>query len=159
MVLRCQSDGPFVIGIGGASSGRDTGRAMSREDIGLARQYVETFNAHGVAGARHLRHPEIELYDPPDFPDAGRYVGDSALQERVESYIAIGWDGVFRSPEYIDAGEEVVVIFRAIGRGTIGGVPLDTAFGHLYLFEAGLLRRVRQYLSREATLEAAGLRE
>ena len=130
---------------------------MSLQNVELARRYVEAFNAHGLDGTQHWRHPDIELHDPQDFPDAGRYVGEAAFRERVESYLAVGWDGQFRVEEYIDAGDEVLVIWRATGRGALGDVPLDAAFGGLWLFEAGRIRRVRQYLSREEALAAAGL--
>lgn len=130
---------------------------MSRQNVELARQYVEAFNAKGLDGTQQWRHPEIELHDPPNFPDADQYVGEAAFRERVESYLAIGWDGQFRVEEYVDAGEEVVVIWRVTGRGALGDVPLEAAFGHVWLFEAGRMRRVRQYLSRQEALDAVGL--
>jgi ketosteroid isomerase-like protein len=132
---------------------------MSQENVDMARQYVEAFNEGGLDATEHLRHPEMEVLDPPDLPDADRYVGKAAVRDRVESYLAVGWDGQFSSPEYIDAGEEVVVIWHFTGQGGLGGVPLDATVGHLYTFEDGKVRRVRQYLSRAEALEAAGLRE
>jgi ketosteroid isomerase-like protein len=94
---------------------------MSRENLELARLYFEAFNAHGLDGTEHLRHPDIEVFDPPSFPD---------------------------------------VIFRMRGRTAHGGgLPLETAFAHVLAFEAGTVRRIRQYLSRAEALEAAGLSE
>jgi ketosteroid isomerase-like protein len=132
---------------------------MSQENVELARQYFEAFNARGLDGTDHLRDPDIEMHDPPDFPDAGRYTGEAAARERVESYIALGWDGQFRVEEYLDANREVVVVWRMTGRGALGGVPLDATIAQVLLFEDGKLRRVRQYLTRDAALEAAGLSE
>ena len=79
----------------------------------MARRYCETFNAGGLDGTQHLRHPQMEVHDPPNFPDADRYVGEAAVRQIVESYLALGWDGQFRVEEYLDAGEEVVVIWQA----------------------------------------------
>jgi len=72
---------------------------MSKENVELARRYVEAFNTHGLEAAKELWHPEIELWDPPDLPDADRHAGRSAFQEQVEGYLALGWDGQFRAPD------------------------------------------------------------
>jgi ketosteroid isomerase-like protein len=133
---------------------------MSRENVELARKYVETFNRGGLDATEELRHSEMELFDPPDFPDADRHVGEAAVRKAVEGYLALGWKGHFDVQEYIDAGDEVVVVWHATGAGSSSGVPIDVpAFGHVYSFQDGKVRRVRQYLTKEAALEAAGLSE
>jgi ketosteroid isomerase-like protein len=86
-------------------------------------------------------------------------VGEAALRERVRSFAAVGWDGQLVVQEDLDAGDEVIVMFRAIGSGSISGVPLDVTFAHVLLFEGGKIRRIRQYFTRAEALEAAGLRE
>jgi hypothetical protein len=32
-----------------------------------------------------MRQPDVEAIDPPNFPDADRWVGEAAVQERVEA--------------------------------------------------------------------------
>lgn len=133
---------------------------MSREDVELARRYVEAFNAGGLDAVEHLWHPEVEAFDPPTFPDADRHEGAEGLRRLVESYLELGWDGQFWEPEFLDAGEEVLVIWQVQGRSAHGGgFPMDQNFAHLYLFEDGKVRRIRQFMSREEGLEAAGLAE
>ena len=131
---------------------------MSKESIELARRYVETFNAGGLDAVVQLWHPGIEIYDPTSFPDARRYEGPEAARGIVESYLGLGWDGQFREPEYVDAGDEALVVWKArlaIPRG--GGDQIENLIAHLYLFENGRVRRIRQYTSREEAFEAAGL--
>ena len=131
---------------------------MSTENVGLARRYVEAFNAGGLDATAPLRHPEIEVIDPPTFPDARRYVGEEEVREAVQGYLELGWDGRFREPEFFDAGEEVLVVFRFMGASAHGGgFPMDNDVSHLYRFADGKLRMLRQYMSREEGLEAAGL--
>src|ERR671918_1571983 len=123
---------------------------MSEENVELARRYVEAFQAGGLDATEPLRHPEIEAFDPPTFPDAGRYVGEAELRKVVETYLELGWDGRFREPEFIDAGDEVLVIFEFRGvSGHGGGFPIESTVSHVYGFEDGKLRRVRQFMSRE----------
>jgi len=137
----------------------DTERAMSEETVELARRYYEAANADPPMGDPSLRHPDIELVDPPEFPDAGRHVGEDALRRRVESFVELGWDGQYRVEEYVDAGAEVVVIWKGKGQSKHGGAPIDMTLAHVCLFEEGKVRRMKQYLSRAEALEAAGLSE
>ncbi len=131
---------------------------MSQEQVILTREYIETFNRGGLDATEPLRHPEIEVFDPPDLPDADRHVGEAAVRKMVENYLAIGWSGQFDVQEYIDAGDEAVVIWHMTGTGSGGGVPVDLpAVGHVYAFQEGKARRIRQYLTRDEALEAAGL--
>ena len=131
---------------------------MSEENLDLACRYFEAFNAGGLDAVAQFWHPEIEVYDPPTWPDAGRHSGTAAVRQVVESYFELGWDGRFWDPEYFDAGDEVLVVWQARGQTAHGGgFPMDLSFAHLLLFEEGRVRRIRQYFSREEGLEAAGL--
>ena len=131
--------------------------AMSREHVELIRRYFEEWNVYGGDGTEHFRHPEIEIFDPPNFPDADRYVGEKVVRERVESYMEAGWGGIFRDLEFFDAGDEVLVSMRVTGTSPIGGVPLDVKATQLFLVDDGQIRRIRQFLSREEGMKAAGL--
>ena len=54
--------------------------AMSREHVELIRSYFATWNGAGLEGTEGFRHPHVELHDPPDMPDADRYVGEAATR-------------------------------------------------------------------------------
>jgi len=84
-------------------------------------------------GDPSFRHPDIELVDPPEFPDAGRHVGEDALRRS-------SWSGTRRA------------------KASTGG-PDRHDPGARCLFEEGKVRRMRQYLGRAAALEAVGLSE
>ncbi len=132
---------------------------MSEETVALARQYFDALNK-GTDASEHLRHPDIEVFDPPDFPDAGRYMGETAVRKLLDDTRDLGWDGQFSVQEILNAENEVIVLWQARvrpPRGGQGAVPIDVTFAHVLLFEEGKVRRVRQFLSRESALEAAGL--
>jgi hypothetical protein len=59
----------------------------------------------------------------------------------------------------IDAGEEVVMVWRMLGRAPGSRIPLDFSIAFVLLLEGGRLRRIRWCLSREEALEAAGVRQ
>jgi ketosteroid isomerase-like protein len=132
---------------------------MSQENVELARQYFEALNV-SMDASEHLRHPDIEVFDIPSLPDADRYVGEATVRRMIESIKELGWDGQYRVQEYLEAGEEVVVMWQMRLRTPHGGgFPIETTFAHVLLFEGGKVRRVRQFLTKAEALEAAGLRE
>ncbi|MGI8461757.1 MAG: nuclear transport factor 2 family protein [Solirubrobacterales bacterium] len=131
---------------------------MSEENVDLARRYVETFNSNGLDAAESLWHPDVELVDPPQLPDADRHSGRPAMRQQVEGYVNLGWDGQFRSPEYFAADDEVVVVWHGKGRSP-QGVEIEHTMAQVFLFEDGQVRRVKQFLTKAEALEAAGLSE
>jgi ketosteroid isomerase-like protein len=138
---------------------------MSEENVELARQYFEAVNADGIGDrTEHLRHPEIEYFDPPNLPDGDRHVGEAAVRKVAQRTMEMGWDGKFHVQEYLDAGDEVVVIFQAKGRSP-HGLPFEGTFAYTCHFEDGKLRRQRmsrrlnENWTRGEALEAAGLSE
>jgi ketosteroid isomerase-like protein len=135
-------------------------RAMSLEDVEVVRQWVRVYNSGGLdAVIDTYWHDRIELVEPAGLPDADRYVGKEAVRPKIESYFEIGWDGQFRVEELIDAGEEVVMVWRMLGRAPGSRIPLDFSVAFVLLLEGGRLRRIRWCLSREEALEAAGVRQ
>ena len=133
---------------------------MSQEKVDFVRRWVRAYNSGGLdAVIDSYWHNEIELCDPVGLPDADRYVGKEAVRPRIESYFDFGWDGQFRVEELIDAGEEVVMVWRLLGQTPGAGVPLDGVITFVLLPEDGKLRSIRWYLTKEEALEAAGLGE
>ena len=98
---------------------------MSLEDVELARKYVETFDAGGIEATAPLRRPDCELHDPPEFPDADSYRGEAAGAARVESLLAMGWDGKCNVQEYIDTGDEVMLVCALQGHVALGDAPFE----------------------------------
>ena len=92
-------------------------------------------------------------------PDADRHIGEQS-ERRVASFIReIGWDERFHVHEYIDAGDEVIVVWGVVTHAPLGDIRAEMTQAFVCLFEEGKLRRVRQYLTKEQALEAVGLRE
>ena len=58
--------------------------------------------------------------------------------------------------EFIDAGDQVVVLARVQARTRRGGVEMEHAPGAVWTIENGRVRRVEFYLERSRALEVAG---
>jgi ketosteroid isomerase-like protein len=142
---------------------------MSQENVEIVRRAYEAHNRGGADAAEPYWATDVEAFEAPEFPDAARRVGAAEFREMLRSYMEVGWDGRFEVQEYIDADPEVIVVWQMSAVGPASGISLSrptsgislspTTFFHVWLLEEGKLRRLRQFLSREQALEAAGLRE
>jgi ketosteroid isomerase-like protein len=135
---------------------------MSQENVEIVRRIYEAHNRGGIDANELHWAPDIEAFDAPEFPDATRHVGAEQMREMLTSYMSVGWDGHFHVQEFIDAGAEVIVVWHMHAVGPASGVSLatttrPTTFFHVCLVENGKLKRLRQFLSRDQALEAAGL--
>ncbi|HEX3562376.1 MAG TPA: hypothetical protein VHU24_06025, partial [Solirubrobacterales bacterium] len=61
--------------------------------------------------------------------------------------------------EFIDAGDEVVVLMHEYRRGRGSGVELESDTAVVFAVRDGRVARIQGYMDRNAALEAAGLRE
>jgi ketosteroid isomerase-like protein len=142
---------------------------MSQENVAIVRRAYEAHNRGGADAAEPYWAADIEAFEAPEFPDAARRVGATEFRAMLRSYMDVGWDGRFEVQEYIDADPEVIVVWRMSAVGPASGISLSsptsgislspTIFFHVWLLEEGKLKRLRQFLSREQALEAAGLSE
>ena len=142
------------------ASGRDTGWAMSEQNIEIVRHSVEAINRGDVEAALSYTDPDGELY--------------SAIVGGAEGNVYRGHDGFRRwyadvmqsfeeltteLTEFRDLGEVVVAFGRVRARGRESGVALDTATGWVFTVRNGKVVRAEGFLSHDEALEAAGLSE
>ena len=132
---------------------------MSEENVEIARAYLEAWNAtSGYPDTSKFRDPRFELHDPPDLPDSTVHVGEEPAGRRVQEYIdTIGWDNKFRVEAYVDAGDEVAVLWRPTVTAPTADLSIDYRFTHVLAIRDGLIWRCRQYFTWEQGLEAAGV--
>ena len=132
---------------------------MSEENVEIIRQFYDTLNRDGVAAAAELLHPDIEIHEPPEVPDADVWHGRDGVEEVVGKLASSFHDLAFEADEIIPIGNRVFVIVRWSGRGSSSGAEADTALFHLWSFRDGQPIWLDAYLNETAALEAAGLSE
>jgi ketosteroid isomerase-like protein len=70
------------------------------------------------------------------------------------------WDEYRVIPEeFLDAGDQVVVIYRAVGRGKGSGIAVERRNAPLWTFRDGRAVALEIFATPEEALEAAGLWE
>jgi ketosteroid isomerase-like protein len=133
---------------------------MSRDNVEVVRRGYERFLSTGEIPDGDF-HPDF-VWDMSTFrgwPERHVYPGvEGARQFNAEW--ANAWDEwEVEIEDYIDAGDEIVVILRQRGRSKASGVPVDMRFAQVWTLKDGKQIRMRMYASPEEALEATGLSE
>ena len=100
-------------------------------------------------------HSDIEWIPPKLSPTAGIYRGHGEglqeLREWTEPFEDYRWE----PEQFVDAGDQVVVVGRSIGRGRGSGAPVDQEEIHVWTLRDGTAVRMEMYYDRGEA--AAGL--
>jgi ketosteroid isomerase-like protein len=143
----------------GATKQRDTGRAMSQENVKAIYRLMDAFNAREFGRFLDQCDPEIELHS--------RFAAVSGI---YRGYVGLRrWHlGLIDTWEYIRMEVEDLIdvdndtIFGLVvldGRGRVTGVDVHQDIAHLHTLRAGKVARIVTYTDRAEALEALGLRE
>jgi ketosteroid isomerase-like protein len=131
-------------------------RGVSQENVQLARETYAAFNRRDLDWVLSTFDPEVEVHDPPEMPDSAVHRGHEAVMR--------DWQRTFDSFEEFsveveqchDLGDDLLVFLRYRGRGRGSGVVVDAPVAHLLTMKDRKLVRMRQFMDRDAALEAAG---
>ena len=137
---------------------------MSEENVEIARQMFERWQDGGgsfeaIPIEMYAEDVEWDLSGYPlvDLPTQGK--GKAELLDTVASYLS-GWTSYQpEASEYIDAGENVIVVLHE--KASIAGseVLLERDVFQTWTLRDSLVVKWRVFETREAALEAAGLEE
>jgi ketosteroid isomerase-like protein len=135
---------------------------MSQETLEMLRRGYEAFNQGDVLQAKSLVTADVEWGTTGTFPGIqGVYRGPEAMQAWTDAIrSAWEWFEVSLAEVVRDEDDIVVVVERIRGRGRSSGVDVEMRTYSVYwAAEDGKLRMRKAFTTREAALEAAGLRE
>jgi ketosteroid isomerase-like protein len=132
---------------------------MSEENVELARRGYEAFASADMETVLAGLDPAIEIRGPGEVMGEESYYGHAGFLRYAERWLE-AWDEYRVIPEeFLDAGDQVVVIYRAVGRGKGSGVAVERRNAHLWTFRDGRAVRLEIFATPEEALEAAGLSE
>ena len=119
---------------------------MSNVDI--VRRSYDAFSRKDLDGVMGDMHPEIVWHQAQGLPHGGTYHGlDEVKRNIFDPLDEEWWDGFTADPdEFLDAGDQVVVVgrYRATAKGT--GKQLDVPFVHIWTLGGDQAIQFRQYL-------------
>jgi ketosteroid isomerase-like protein len=132
---------------------------MSQENVNLVRGGYETFAATGELDT-DLAEPSIEIEQDPLVPgQRTTYQGADGFAEMVASWFETFEGFGVRPREFLDAGDQVVVLVDAVGRGIASGVAIDEPWAHVWTLRDSKVTHLRIYRAPSEALEATGLSE
>ena len=130
---------------------------MAESDIEIARGLMDAFFNHDVAGVFAALDPEIEFHPPPEFPGVEDYHGYPGMWRAFGVWLGMWGSLEYETPEYIDAGERVIVAIRQRGEAKGSGAETRAEVFNLLTLHAGKVVRFDMFFERDAALAAAGL--
>ena len=139
---------------------RDTGRAMSLENVEAFKRAVDAANRRDIEGVLSVSDPEVEWHAAlPLLGGDYVYRGHDGVREFLRELWEVLADTRLDFPDVREVGDKIVAIGHLRGRGEASGVETETPFGYVVEWENGKATRVRAYLNPKEALEAVGLSE
>jgi uncharacterized protein len=130
---------------------------MPESDEDRLRAAYEALDRGDDDAIRRFLHPEVELYDRPEIPDAGSYVGWEGLLLSMRASRDSFADFRFTPERLFRRGDDIVVVVLMTGRGKASGVPVEERIAHHWTIREGRAVRLQAYTELADALEAAGL--
>ena len=140
---------------------RDTASAMSQENVEVVREAFKAFSEEDREMGAQLVDPEVEFLGTVGGLQEGQIAhGQSEIDQKFEAEDLEAWEERrLEAEEFIDAGDDVVVLLHEYRRGRGSGVELESKTAVVVAVSGGRVVRIQGYMDRGAALEAAGLSE
>ena len=130
---------------------------MSQENVELVRRAYERLNGGDVDALIELCDPSFRLDMSERVFNPQTYEGHEGIRRFYEDVRDVWGEYRWDAEELLDAGESVVALLRAQGRGRGSGLEIDRRIAMLWAVRSGRATSVRLYVNRDEALEAAGL--
>jgi ketosteroid isomerase-like protein len=136
---------------------------VSRENVELVRGVNEAHERGDFAAVFAAYDPEIEWHVERTMAGLGfdpLYVGHDSVRNFWRQWLSAWETTSFAFEEFIDAGEQVVVVGNQRIRGRTSGIELEfNSYAQVWTVRDGQIVRVEFFPTRAEALEAVGLSE
>jgi ketosteroid isomerase-like protein len=130
---------------------------MSRQNVEVVHKGFDAYQQGDWEGVVRDADPDIEVVQPPDFPEARSYHGHPGLVE-VLRWWPSQWENFHvELTEVLDANDDRVVwVTRQRGRGKGGGVEVVGEVAFVSTFRDGKTIRIEMFQTRQEALATVG---
>jgi ketosteroid isomerase-like protein len=134
---------------------------MSQENVEIVRKSFEAWLGRDRETTAQLVDPGAEFHGTVGGLEEGRIAhGLPQAEQTFEAEDLEAWEERrLEAEEFIDAGDDVVVLLHEYRRGRSSGVELETETAVVVAVSGGRVVRIQGYMDRDAALKAAGLSE
>ena len=131
---------------------------MSEENVEIVRAVHDGWARGDFRVAQELFAPDFSWDQPAEAVESGSRRGPE-VRDALRNLFDVYDDYRVEASEFIDGGDEVVVVARSKGTAKASRMELDQLFAFVWTVQGGRLARLRVFTDREQALEAAGLSE
>jgi uncharacterized protein len=118
---------------------------MSRENVEIVRRIYAGWQQHGLWAASGDLDPGIEWVNPDDAVEPGTHTGVDAF-EVAWSKVSDSFEELrFDLDEFLDAGDDVVVVTTMRARGRGSGADVEDQQAHVWTIQGGRAIRMRWF--------------
>jgi ketosteroid isomerase-like protein len=135
---------------------RDTGAAMSRENVEVVRAIYGAFARRDREAMLVDIDPSIRVYDRPFHPDASVYEGREGFLRFSETDWDAFEDVVYEPQDFLVNGPYVVVPIRQSGRGKSSALGIEEGIVNVWKLRRGKCVELRIFSTIEEAIEAVG---
>jgi ketosteroid isomerase-like protein len=134
---------------------------MSQENVEVAKKFIEAYAAEaGIESALSVFPPDAVVYAFPEWVEKSEYRGHDGVRELTAVWTESFDDFAIEVEEVRDLGDRVVILGETTGRIKGTGVPIRQPVGAVFSnFRNGKIGEARFFMTKQQTLEAAGLGE
>jgi ketosteroid isomerase-like protein len=132
---------------------------MSEENVEAIRAVYERWSEGDFWNSAEVLDPLVLFVLPPEFPDAGTYLGLEPLAEYMRGFLEPWTRLTIEAEEISDAGDSVVVAALQRGVASGSGAPSEFRYFQVWTFRGRKVIRLENFRERAEALETAGLRE
>jgi len=130
---------------------------MSQENVDVAKQCIDAFNARQVDAFTALTTPDF-VWSPSMVAVEGEvFEGSDGIRRYFDS-LSSAWERFLIVPDsFREVPSVVVMLGRLSGHGKNSGVPVDASLGMVFDLHDGRIARIRGFLDHAEALQAANL--
>ncbi|HKF79940.1 MAG TPA: nuclear transport factor 2 family protein [Thermoleophilaceae bacterium] len=133
---------------------------MSQADVETLRALATTVAEGDATAWLRAMDPAVRVYPRSEEPGVRAvYDGWDGVMEYMVNWYSQWEDYEVEPLEFLDAGDQVLVVIQERGRMDREGLNVTQEFSHSFKLREGLVVEWRMYDSHEQALEAVGLSE
>jgi ketosteroid isomerase-like protein len=103
--------------------------------------------------------PEIEWVEDPQRADSRTYRGHDGVLSSFEHWLEQFSEYGFEAERFVDCGDDVLVVAREQGRGSVSGAPVSSRIYQVSTIRDNKVLRFQEFYEEASALQAVGLSE
>jgi ketosteroid isomerase-like protein len=103
--------------------------------------------------------PEIEWIEDPQRADSRTYRGHDGVLSSFEQWLEQFSEYGFETELFVDCGDDVLVVAREEGRGSVSGAPVSSLIYQVLTVRDNKVSRFQEFYDEALALQTVGLSE